>query len=343
MAHVWQIVKNSQLNGHRPVEEFHRDLNQQIDAFCAGEPDGFEIHENVREALGLGVGEQIANVDQLFSNPYPRLENHGAYLFGCFSVPTDLADGVSEFTSLFVIVTSTQLLSVIMDPQTSYAGPFGQRLLNRRKDHLEFGGDDVGKTLLMIVRDSLTSVNFGLAEIYEDVMYYSSRMDKLAARKGREKSDLLGYIESYVLKLRVEVESLETLTRETASLIEAIGRGSLNLKIGNQIFHETHGITAQGLAMNAHQTSALRNKIESRIVGVLDKCEQIRDGIMLNATHKLGAYAAILLVPTLIVGVYGQNFDMPEQHWFFGYGFSWGLIVLSTVTQIIYFRRKKWL
>jgi len=119
MGHVWQIVKNSQLGGHRPVQEFHRELNQKIDAFCAGEPDGFEIHESAREALGLGVGEQVTNVDQLFSNPYPRLENHGAYLFGCFSVPTDLADGVSEFTSLFVIATSTQLLSVIPMPDHS--------------------------------------------------------------------------------------------------------------------------------------------------------------------------------------------------------------------------------
>jgi Mg2+ and Co2+ transporter CorA len=343
MAHIWRIVKNSQLNGHRPVGEFHQELNQEIDALSAGEAEGFEIHENAREALGLGVGEQVANFDQLFSNPYPRLENHGNYLFGCFSVPTNLADGVSEYTSLFVIATSTQMLSVIMDPHTSYAGPFGQRLLNRRNEHLKVGGDDVGKTLLLIIRDSLTSVNFGLSEIFEDVMYYSTQMDKLADRKDHKKSDVLGNIESYVLKLRVEVESLETITRETASLVQAVANGSLYFKNGNQIFLETHEIIAQGLAMNARQTIALRNKIESRIGGVLDKCEQIRDRIMLNATHKFGAYAAILLVPTLIVGVYGQNFDMPERHWFFGYGFSWGLIVLSTVTQIIFFRRKKWL
>ena len=59
---------------------------------------------------------------------------------------------------------------------------------------------------------------------------------------------------------------------------------------------------------------------------------------------RLTAIASILLVPTLIVGVYGQNFDhMPELHWYLGYAFSWGVIVLSCVVQFIYFRRKRWL
>ena len=45
-------------------------------------------------------------------------------------------------------------------------------------------------------------------------------------------------------------------------------------------------------------------------------------------TKRLTVIAALLLVPTFIVGVYGQNFDnMPELHWRFGYAWSWGLIV----------------
>ena len=59
---------------------------------------------------------------------------------------------------------------------------------------------------------------------------------------------------------------------------------------------------------------------------------------------RLTAVASVLLVPTFIVGLYGQNFrDMPEYHWRFGYAWSWGLIIVSTVAQLIYFRRKGWL
>jgi magnesium transporter len=60
--------------------------------------------------------------------------------------------------------------------------------------------------------------------------------------------------------------------------------------------------------------------------------------------QRLTAIASILLVPTFIVGVYGQNFDhMPELHWRYGYAFSWAVIVLSTIGQVAYFRRKRWI
>jgi magnesium transporter len=59
---------------------------------------------------------------------------------------------------------------------------------------------------------------------------------------------------------------------------------------------------------------------------------------------KLTAIASILLVPTFIVGLYGQNFvHTPEYHWRFGYAWSWGLIILSTIVQVVYFRRKNWI
>src|SRR6266568_4119099 len=57
----------------------------------------------------------------------------------------------------------------------------------------------------------------------------------------------------------------------------------------------------------------------------------------------LTVIASIVLLPTFIVGVYGQNFDhMPELNWRFGYAYSWGLIVVLTLVQLWFFRRKRW-
>jgi magnesium transporter len=59
---------------------------------------------------------------------------------------------------------------------------------------------------------------------------------------------------------------------------------------------------------------------------------------------RLTIVASIFLPPTFIVGVYGQNFRViPELVWGHGYGFSWLLIIVSTVTQLVYFRRKGWI
>jgi Mg2+ and Co2+ transporter CorA len=59
---------------------------------------------------------------------------------------------------------------------------------------------------------------------------------------------------------------------------------------------------------------------------------------------RLTLVASIFLPPTFIVGLYGQNFDwIPELHWAQGYGFSWLLIMISTIGQLIYFRRRGYL
>jgi magnesium transporter len=59
---------------------------------------------------------------------------------------------------------------------------------------------------------------------------------------------------------------------------------------------------------------------------------------------RLTLVASIFLPPTFIVGLYGQNFDViPELHWAQGYGFSWLLILISTIGQLIYFRRRGYL
>lgn len=54
--------------------------------------------------------------------------------------------------------------------------------------------------------------------------------------------------------------------------------------------------------------------------------------------------AVIFLPPTLVASVYGMNFDlMPELHWPHGYLWALGLMVVSALVPLIYFRRKGWL
>jgi magnesium transporter len=59
---------------------------------------------------------------------------------------------------------------------------------------------------------------------------------------------------------------------------------------------------------------------------------------------KLSAWAAIVLVPTLIAGIYGMNFrHMPELRWAFGYPMALGLMVGSAIALFATFRRRGWL
>jgi magnesium transporter len=63
-----------------------------------------------------------------------------------------------------------------------------------------------------------------------------------------------------------------------------------------------------------------------------------------DQTKKISAWAAILIVPTLIAGIYGMNFDyMPELHWMFGYPFALALMVASGVGLYALFKHIEWL
>ena len=64
----------------------------------------------------------------------------------------------------------------------------------------------------------------------------------------------------------------------------------------------------------------------------------------LNAIMKrLTAFTVILMVPTLIAGIYGMNFHaMPELSWPLGYPVALGLMLLTMVGAAIFFRRRDW-
>ncbi|MEJ5254173.1 MAG: magnesium/cobalt transporter CorA [Acidimicrobiales bacterium] len=63
-----------------------------------------------------------------------------------------------------------------------------------------------------------------------------------------------------------------------------------------------------------------------------------------DVMKKTSGWGAILVVATLIAGIYGMNFHyMPELQWRYGYFVALGLMLASTVALYWYFRRKGWI
>jgi magnesium transporter len=59
---------------------------------------------------------------------------------------------------------------------------------------------------------------------------------------------------------------------------------------------------------------------------------------------RLTVVASILLPPTFVVGLYGQNLKgVHEFRWAQGYAWSWGVIIVITVGQLLFLRRKRWI
>jgi magnesium transporter len=58
---------------------------------------------------------------------------------------------------------------------------------------------------------------------------------------------------------------------------------------------------------------------------------------------RLTAFTVVIMIPTLIAGIYGMNFHfMPELSWPLGYLFALGLMAAGMLGAAIYFRRNDW-
>jgi magnesium transporter len=92
-----------------------------------------------------------------------------------------------------------------------------------------------------------------------------------------------------------------------------------------------------------------------RVIGQVEGCRDLLTSVLAaNMTQvtvrqnedmrRISAWAAILLAPTLIAGIYGMNFnDMPELRWSFGYPLALALILVVCISLYRYFRRIGWL
>ena len=60
--------------------------------------------------------------------------------------------------------------------------------------------------------------------------------------------------------------------------------------------------------------------------------------------RKISGWVAIVVVPTLVAGIYGMNFDnMPELHWRYGYFVVIGAMLSIMIALYLGFKRNKWL
>jgi magnesium transporter len=60
--------------------------------------------------------------------------------------------------------------------------------------------------------------------------------------------------------------------------------------------------------------------------------------------RRISGWVAIVVVPTLVAGIYGMNFDnMPELHWKYGYFVILGVMLLIMISLYLGFKRNRWL
>jgi magnesium transporter len=80
------------------------------------------------------------------------------------------------------------------------------------------------------------------------------------------------------------------------------------------------------------------------LTGLLEANLAVTSNQLNQVMKKMTSWGAILIVATLIAGIYGMNFrHMPELNWEFGYPLALGFMALATFVLWRWFKKKGWL
>ena len=141
-----------------------------------------------------------------------------------------------------------------------------------------------------------------------------------------------------VLEAKKSIQRLRRMTAHQRLILESLARGHLelipreSLAFFRDIFD--HFVRVADLA------EAYREGAQSAVEAYLSMSANKTNDIMKVLTQ----ISTIMLPLTFIAGIYGMNFDhMPELHWVHGYPFAVGLMVVTAVALLVWFRRRRWL
>jgi magnesium transporter len=260
--------------------------------------------------------------------PRPRIESHGAYILGILLLPIEVRrENRLYYQEIDFIVTPAELITVSKTPPGEQAfDPAPAKEACREYEEVGMFVyhliDEVAEGFLTVVDDLDNEID-ELEDLVEtgDIKVIGRRVRGI-------RHDLLGVRRTLsptrdavrkIVDNRIELDGGEVFPQR------------VEIAFGNAFDKLLRG--SEGLDAARDALAGIRDYFQGKIA--IDQNE---------VTKRLTAIASLLLVPTFIVGLYGQNFrNIPELHWGWGYWWSWGLIIATTIAQLVFYWRKRWL
>jgi magnesium transporter len=260
--------------------------------------------------------------------PRPRIDSHDTYVIGILLVARAVtSEDRIYYQEVDFILTPDRLVTISktppdevpFDPQPAKEACRADESVGMYAYHLV---DEIAEHYLDLIDD----LNDEIDELEDHVEIWPPA--KLRARISALRHDLLGIRRTLmptrdavhkIVDDRVEITGTELFPRDVelhfADAYDKLLRAT------------------EGLETSRDLVASVRDYLQAKIANDQNEVMKLFTVI-----------ASVLLLPTFIVGLYGQNFrTIPELHWGFGYAWSWGLIIVTTIAQLVFYRRKKWI
>jgi magnesium transporter len=274
--------------------------------------------------LGREFGfHPLALEDCLHEHQRPKIEQYEGYYF-LVAYGIDVAGTELAPHEMAVFVGHRFLVTVRKPPAFDLA-----EVLKRWDAHAEQVGEG-GGYLLYILLDEIVDGYFDALDVLEDRTEEVEDVVLAGEATPRSQSDIF-QLRKQLIQFRRGMaplrEVLDVLQRRTADVVTP-GLEPYYRDVYDHVLRATDFL------------DSLRDILSSALEANLSIISNRLNEVM----KKLTAWAAIILVPALIAGIYGMNFrHMPELRWRWGYPYALGLMAAICAGLWWMFKRRDWL
>ncbi len=293
------------------------------------DPSAEELRKNLPQSIHDRALEQLLEPARHGDEPRPKLESHGDYVFGVFLVAVALPEeDTIYYQEVGLVLTREMVVTVRKTPE-------GRAPYDPTAARAACRDDEPPAKLVYHIVDDVAERYLSLMDSLDDeIDELEDRLDDWSPTRVRER----------LSELRHDILHIRRTLEPTRDAVHRVVDNRIELE-GSELFTRDVELSF-GDAYDKLLRAADRLELSRDLAAGVRDYEQAKISNDQNEVMKrLTAVASILLLPTFIVGLYGQNFDkIPELRWgVWGYAWSWGLIVATTALQVWYFRRRKWL
>jgi magnesium transporter len=287
----------------------------------AVEPSPEDLTE-LQQQLDL---HDLAVEDVQHRNQRPKVEFYPGHAFAVFRPFSLGPDGLVE-SELFVFVSDRSLVTLRFPPLLDL------ERAKRRWPALAALAPGTGSALYAVA-DEIVDDYLEVVEELED------RADELEGEVFRSESagGEGARLQLEILRLRREAVQLR---RHAVPMRQAVDRLADDSELVTQRLVPYLRDVTDHLLRTIELTDSVREILTTIVdIRMAQSANQLNE-----VMKKLTAWAAIILVPTLIAGNYGMNFDhMPELHSVLGYPLALGTMAVSALALYFGFRKRGWL
>jgi magnesium transporter len=291
------------------------------------DPSEADLHDALPQEIHERALELLLTPARHADEPRPRLEGHDDYVFGVFLIPICIREEDRViYQEVDLVATRDRVVTVRKTPER---GPPFDPTAAQAVPETEAGAM-VYRLVDQIAEDYLDLVD----ALNEEIDELEDGVDRWRPSQVRER----------ISQLRHDLLHVRRALAPTRDAVRRVVDRRIDIRRGHELFPRDIELdfgdaydkllrAVDGLDLSRDLLASVRDYHQAKIANEQNE-----------VTKLLTVIASLLLVPTFIVGLYGQNFrDIPEFHWGFGYWWSWGWILLTTALQLAFFRWLGWI